>query len=289
MEHHANIVPWQLICERTGATIRVAELRPDGSLDLDALHAAMTPEVKILGLAHVSNVLGTINPVAEVARRAHAAGAKVLIDGAQAAPQLPVDVGATGADFYAFTGHKMLGPTGIGVLWGRRRLLEEMPPFLGGGSMIKAVEDDFSTWAPIPAKFEAGTPAIAEAVGLGVAVDYLTDLGMDAVRTHERELTEYALERLATVTGLTTYGPEDPAERGGLVSFTIDGIHPHDLAELCNRDAVCIRAGHHCAQPLMRHLGVPATARASFSVYNGRDDVDRLVEALENAKRVFGV
>ena len=183
----------------------------------------------------------------------------------------------------------MLGPTGIGVLWGRRRLLEEMPPFLGGGSMIKAVEDEFSTWAGIPAKFEAGTPAIAEAVGLGVAVDYLSDLGMDAVRAHERELTEYALARLGTVGGLRTYGPEDAAERGGLVSFTIDGIHPHDLAELCNRDAVCIRAGHHCAQPLMRHLGVPATARASFSVYNGRDDVDRLIEALEDAKRVFGV
>jgi cysteine desulfurase/selenocysteine lyase len=290
MEHHSNIVPWQLLCEERKASIAYVELDSEGRLDLDSLSALLDQRaVKLVAVAHVSNVLGTINPVAEVARRAHAAGAKVLIDGAQAAPQLPVDVGATGADFYAFTGHKMLGPTGIGVLWGRRRLLEEMPPFLGGGSMIKAVEDDFSTWAPIPAKFEAGTPAIAEAVGLGVAVDYLTDLGMDAVRTHERELTEYALERLATVTGLTTYGPEDPAERGGLVSFTIDGIHPHDLAELCNRDAVCIRAGHHCAQPLMRHLGVPATARASFSVYNGRDDVDRLVEALENAKRVFGV
>jgi cysteine desulfurase/selenocysteine lyase len=290
MEHHSNVVPWQLLCEERGASLAYVELDSEGRLDLDSLSALLDERtVKLVAVTHVSNVLGTINPVAEVARRAQAAGAKVLIDGAQAVPQLPVDVGATGADFYAFTGHKMLGPTGIGVLWGRRRLLEEMPPFLGGGSMIKAVEDDFSTWAPIPAKFEAGTPAIAEAVGLGVAVDYLAELGMDAVRSHEHELTEYALERLGTVAGLTTYGPEDPAERGGLVSFTIDGVHPHDLAELCNRDAVCIRAGHHCAQPLMRHLGVPATARASFSVYNGRDDVDRLVEALENAKRVFGV
>jgi cysteine desulfurase/selenocysteine lyase len=290
MEHHSNVVPWQLLCEERNARLAYVELDGEGHLDLDGLSALLRDgNVKLVALAHVSNVLGTINPVAEVSRRAHAAGAKVLIDGAQALPQLPVDVGETGADFYAFTGHKMLGPTGIGVLWGRRELLEEMPPFLGGGSMIRAVEDDHSTWAPIPAKFEAGTPAIAEAVGLGVAVDYLADLGMDAVRAHERELTEYALERLDAVGGLTLYGPEDAADRGGLVSFTIDGIHPHDLAELCNREAVCIRAGHHCAQPLMSHLGVPATARASFSVYNGRDDVDRLVEALENAKRVFAV
>jgi cysteine desulfurase/selenocysteine lyase len=290
MEHHSNVVPWQLLCEERNAKLAYVELDREGHLDLDGLSALLRDgNVKLVALTHVSNVLGTINPVAEVSRRAHAAEAKVLIDGAQALPQLPVDVGETGADFYAFTGHKMLGPTGIGVLWGRRELLEEMPPFLGGGSMIRAVEDDRSTWAPIPAKFEAGTPAIAEAVGLGVAVDYLADLGMDAVRAHERELTEYAFERLGAVGGLTLYGPEDAADRGGLVSFTIDGIHPHDLAELCNREAVCIRAGHHCAQPLMRHLGVPATARASFSVYNGRDDVDRLVEALENAKRVFAV
>jgi cysteine desulfurase / selenocysteine lyase len=290
MEHHSNIVPWQLLCEERNARLAYVELDGDGRLDLDGLSALLRDgNVKLVAFTHVSNVLGTINPVAEVSRRAHAAGAKVLVDGAQAVPQLPVNVGETGADFYAFTGHKMLGPTGIGVLWGRRELLEQMPPFLGGGSMIRAVSDDHSTWAPIPAKFEAGTPAIAEAVGLGVAVDYLTGLGMEAVRAHERELTEYALERLGGVSGLTQYGPEDAAERGSLVSFTIDGVHPHDLAELCNREAVAIRAGHHCAQPLMRHLGVPATARASFSVYNGRDDVDRLVEALESAKRVFGV
>jgi cysteine desulfurase/selenocysteine lyase len=290
MEHHSNVVPWQLLCAERKARLAYVELDGDGRLDLDGLSALLDDgNVKLVALTHVSNVLGTINPVAEVSRRAHAAGAKVLVDGAQALPQLPVDIAETGADFYGFTGHKMLGPTGIGVLWGRRELLEEMPPFLGGGSMIRAVADDHSTWAPIPAKFEAGTPAIAEAVGLGTAVDYLADLGMHAVRAHERELTEYALERLGAVSDLTLYGPEDAAERGSLVSFTIEGIHPHDLAELCNREAVCIRAGHHCAQPLMRHLGVPATARASFSVYNGRDDVDRLVDALEAAKRVFGV
>jgi cysteine desulfurase/selenocysteine lyase len=290
MEHHSNVVPWQLLCEERNARLAYVELDAEGRLDLDSLTALLRDgNVKLVAVAHVSNVLGTINPVDEISRRAHAAGAKVLVDGAQAVPQLPVDVGETGADFYAFTGHKMLGPTGIGVLWGRRELLEEMPPFLGGGSMIRAVEDEHSTWAPPPAKFEAGTPAIAEAVGLGEAVDYLAGLGMDSVRAHERELTEYALERLGSVDGLTVYGPSDPSERGGLVSFTIDGVHPHDLAELCNREAVCIRAGHHCAQPLMRHLGIPATARASFSVYNGRDDVDRLVDALEAAKRVFGV
>jgi cysteine desulfurase/selenocysteine lyase len=290
MEHHSNVVPWQLLCEERNARLAYVELDAEGRLDLDSLTALLRDgTVKLVAVTHVSNVLGTINPVAEIARRAHVAGAKVLVDGAQAVPQLPVDVGETGADFYAFTGHKMLGPTGIGVLWGRRELLEGMPPFLGGGSMIRAVADDHSTWAPIPAKFEAGTPAIAEAVGLGEAVDYLAGLGMAAVRAHERELTEYALERLGGLEGLTLYGPSDPGERGGLISFTIDGIHPHDLAELCNREAVCIRAGHHCAQPLMRHLGVPATARASFSVYNGHDDVDRLFDALEAAKRVFGV
>jgi cysteine desulfurase/selenocysteine lyase len=290
MEHHSNVVPWQLLCEEKGAHLAYVELDGDGRLDLEGLDALLgSGSVKLVAAAHVSNVLGTVNPVAEISRRAQAAGAKVLIDGAQAVPQFPVDVGDTGADFYAFTGHKMLGPTGIGVLWGRRELLEEMPPFMGGGSMIRAVSDQRSTWAPPPAKFEAGTPAIAEAAGLGAAVDYLADLGMDAVRAHEREVTAYALERLASVSELTAYGPEDAAERGSLVSFTIVGVHPHDLAELCNREAVAIRAGHHCAQPLMRHLGVPATARASFSVYNGTDDVDRLVDALERAKRVFGV
>jgi cysteine desulfurase/selenocysteine lyase len=288
MEHHSNVVPWQLLCEQRGASLEYVEIDAQGRLDLSDLDARLARGVKLVALAHVSNVLGTINPVAEVAERAHAAGAAVLVDGAQAVPQFPVDVTSTGADFYAFTGHKMYGPTGIGVLWGRRELLDEMPPFLGGGSMIKAVEDDHSTWAAVPAKFEAGTPAIAEAAGLGAAADYMTGLGMEAVRAHERELTAYALERLSGTPGVTVYGPADAADRGALVSFTVEGIHPHDLAELCNREAVAIRAGHHCAQPLMRRLGVPATARASFGVYNATGEVDRLVEALENAKRVFG-
>jgi cysteine desulfurase/selenocysteine lyase len=289
MEHHSNIVPWQLLCEEQGARLEYLHVDDQGRLDLAQLDELLAGgRVRLVAAVHVSNVLGTINPVAEIAERAHAAGALVLLDGAQAVPQLPVDIPATGADFYAFTGHKMLGPTGIGALWARRELLEEMPPFLGGGSMIKYVEDRHSTWAAVPAKFEAGTPAIAEGAGLGAAADYLSALGMDALRAHEIEVTAYALERLGALPGVTLYGPPDAAERGSLVSFTVDGIHPHDLAELCNREAVAIRAGHHCAQPLMRRLGVPATARASFSVYNTTDEVDRLIEALQNAQRVFG-
>jgi cysteine desulfurase/selenocysteine lyase len=290
MEHHSNIVPWQLLCEERGAKLDYLTVGDEGTLDLGELDAKLSPgNVKLVALAHVSNVLGTINPVAEIAARAHAAGAAILVDGAQAVPQLPVDVAELGVDFYAFTGHKMLGPTGIGVLYGRPELLEQMPPFLGGGSMIKKVEREHSTWAPLPAKFEAGTPAIAEAAGLAAAVAYLEGLGMEAVRAHERELTAYALDRLGAVAGVTIYGPTDVAGRGGLVSFTVDGVHAHDLAEICNREAVCIRAGHHCAQPLMDRLGVAATARASFSVFNTRDDVDRLAEAVESAKSVFGV
>ena len=289
MEHHSNVVPWQLLCEETGAQLAYLEVDAQGRLDLDELDQKLAAgNVKLVAVTHVSNVLGTINPVAEISERAHAAGAKVLLDGAQAVPQFPVEVAATGADFYGFTGHKMLGPTGIGVLWGRHELLDEMPPFLGGGSMIKAVEDQRSTWAAVPAKFEAGTPAIAEAAGLGAAADYLRELGMDAVRAHEMELTAYALERIGSVSGVTIFGPPDASDRGALISFAVEGIHPHDLAELCNREAVAIRAGHHCAQPLMRRLGVVATARASFAVYNTTDEVDRLIEALENAKKVFG-
>jgi cysteine desulfurase / selenocysteine lyase len=290
MEHHSNIVPWQLLCQETGATLDYLGVGDDGRLDLDELDAKLAPgDVKLVALTHVSNVLGTINPIAEVARRAHAAGAKVLVDGAQAVPQMPVDVTQTGADFYGFTGHKMLGPTGIGVLWGRRELLEEMPPFLGGGDMIKTVELDHSTWNELPWKFEAGTSSIADGVGLGAAVDYLSELGMEAVREHERSITAYALERLSAVSGLRIFGPPDADGRGGAVSFEIEGVHPHDIAQICNSEAVCIRAGHHCAQPLMRRLGVPATGRASFHVYNLREDVDQLVEALEKAKSVFGV
>jgi cysteine desulfurase/selenocysteine lyase len=287
MEHHSNVVPWQLLCGERGARLEYLEIDGQGRLDLAGLDQRLARGVKLVALTHVSNVLGTINPLAEIAALAHAAGATVLVDGAQGVPQLPVDVTATGADFYAFTGHKMYGPTGIGVLWGRRELLDEMPPFLGGGSMIKAVEDDHSTWAPAPAKFEAGTPAIAEAAGLGAAVDFMTALGMDAVRAHERDLTAYALERLSGMPGVTVHGPTEAAERGALVSFSVEGIHPHDLAELCNREGVAIRAGHHCAQPLMRRLGVSATARASFGVYNTTGEVDRLVDALEGAQSIF--
>jgi cysteine desulfurase/selenocysteine lyase len=289
MEHHSNLVPWQLACEESGARLDYLEVDDEGKLDLSELDAKLaTGDVRLVAVTHMSNVLGTINPLAEITRRAHRAGAAVLGDGAQAVPQMPVDVGELGVDFYAFTGHKMLAPTGIGVLWARSDLLEEMPPFMGGGSMISKVEDHHSTWAPLPAKFEAGTPAIAEAAGLGAAVDYLNGLGMDAVRAHERDLTAYALERLAAVPGLTVYGPSDAADRGALASFSMEGIHPHDIAEMCNRDAVCIRAGHHCAQPLMRSLGVHATARASFAVYNTRDEVDRLIGALEAARALFG-
>jgi cysteine desulfurase/selenocysteine lyase len=290
MEHHSNIVPWQLLCEEQGAKLDYLTVGDDGRLDLDEFDGKLAAgHVKLVGVTHVSNVLGTINPVAEIARRVHAAGAKLLIDGAQAVPQLPVDVKETGADFYGFTGHKMLGPNGIGVLWARRELLEEMPPFLGGGDMIRTVEDDHSTWNELPWKFEAGTSSIADGVGLGAAVDYLSGLGMNAIRAHEQDLTVYALDRLAEIPGVQVHGPSQAGERGGIVSFEMEGLHPHDIAEICNREAVCIRAGHHCAQPLMRVLGVAATARASFQVYNTHADVDRLVEALQKAKSVFEV
>jgi cysteine desulfurase/selenocysteine lyase len=290
MEHHSNIVPWQLLCEEQGAKLDYLTVDADGRLDLDELDRKLAESrVKLVAATHISNVLGTINPVTEIARRAHAGGAKLLLDAAQAVPQLPVEVRETGADFYGFTGHKMLGPTGIGVLWARRELLEEMPPFLGGGDMIRTVELERSTWNDLPWKFEAGTSSIADGVGLGAAVDYLSELGMEAIRAHEQDLTSYALDRISEIPGVRIHGPGQASERGGLVSFTIDGIHPHDIAEICNREAVCIRAGHHCAQPLMRALGVPATARASFQVYNLRADVDRLVAALEKARSVFGL
>ena len=288
LEHHSNIVPWQVLAQEVGAEIRYLHVDDDGMLSLDELDAELASgTVKLAAFAHVSNVLGTINPVADIAARAHAAGALVLVDGSQAVPQLPVDIAAIGCDFYAWTGHKALGPTGIGVLHARRELLEEMPPFLGGGSMIATVSEQESTWAMVPQKFEAGTPPIAEAAGLDAAMQYLAEIGMDAVRAHEAELTAYALERLPEVVGITIFGTPDIDKRGGAVSFAIDGIHPHDVAELCGRENVCIRAGHHCAQPLMRHLGVAATARASFHVYNNREDVDRLVEALQTARKVF--
>jgi cysteine desulfurase / selenocysteine lyase len=289
-EHHANIVPWQLLCRERGATLRYLEVDAQGQLSLDALDAELARgDVRLLAFTHVSNVLGTINPVAEMTARARAAGAVSLIDGAQAVPHMAVDVEAIGADFYAWTGHKALGPTGIGVLHGRREILEAMEPFLTGGDMIASVDFQSATWNELPAKFEAGTPMVAEAVGLGVAVDYLEALGMERVRAHERALSEYMLERLAEVPGLRVVGPPQAGARGGLASFTIEGMHPHDIAELADRGGVCIRAGHHCAQPLMRCLGVNATARASVGVYNEPGDIDALVDALVEGREVFGL
>jgi cysteine desulfurase / selenocysteine lyase len=290
LEHHANIVPWQVLCRERGAELRYLEVDERGELSLEQLDAELQRgDVKLVAVSHVSNVLGTITPVAEIAARARAAGALSLVDGAQAVPHMPVDVGAIGADFYAWTGHKALGPTGIGVLHGRAEIMEAMQPFMTGGDMIASVDFQSATWNELPYKFEAGTPPIAEAVGLGAAVGYLDRLGMERVRGHERELTAYMLERLAEVPGLRVVGPPEAERRGGIASFTIEGIHPHDVAELADRGGVCIRAGHHCAQPLMRCLGVGATARASVGVYNDPSDIDALVAALLAGRKVFGL
>jgi cysteine desulfurase/selenocysteine lyase len=290
MEHHANLVPWQQICRERGAELRYLEVDEHGELSPTQLDAELARgDVRIVAFAHVSNVLGTINPVAEIVARARAAGAVTLVDGAQAVPQMPVDVQELGADFYAWTGHKAVGPTGIGVLHGRRELLEAMDPFLTGGDMIASVSQQDTTWNELPFKFEAGTPPIAEAVGLAAAVDYLGALGMERVREHERGLTELMLARLAEVPGTRAVGPPAGRERGALVSFTVEGMHPHDIAELLGREGVCVRAGHHCAQPLMRCLGVAATARASLGVYNEESDVEALVAALRKGREVFGL
>jgi len=287
MEHHSNIVPWQQLAESTGAEIDWAPVTDEGLLDLDALEALLELGPRIVAVAHVSNVLGTENPVAEIARLAHDAGALVLVDGAQAAPKLPLDMGALGADFYALTGHKLYGPTGIGALWGRLDLLDQMPPFLGGGSMIRKVTKTGTTFADPPARFEAGTPAIAQAIGMAAAMRWLDALGMEAVLAHEREITDYALQRVAEVPGLRVFGPPRSAERVGPVSFEVEGIHPHDVSEILDRHGIAVRAGHHCAQPLMERLGVPATTRASFAVHTAPDEIDRLVEGLDEARRVF--
>jgi cysteine desulfurase / selenocysteine lyase len=288
MEHHSNLVPWQLLCERTGATLDWVPVDDDGRLRLDVLDALLgRGDVKLLAVAHVSNVVGTINPVADIVRRAHAAGAVVVVDGAQAVPQMPVDLRAIDADFYGWTGHKAYGPTGIGVLHGRRELLDAMPPFLTGGHMIASVTLERSRWGQTPAKFEAGTSNIAEAIGRGAAVDFLSGVGMEAVRAHERDLAAHTLERLASVPGIRIQGPLDAADRGALVSFTLDGVHPHDVAEILGAQGVCVRAGHHCAQPLMKRFGVGATSRASFAVHNAREDVDRLVAGLDRVREVF--
>ena len=287
MEHHSNIVPWQLAAARVGATVAYVPVTDDGELDMAAYERLLEQrKPRLVAVTQMSNVLGTLPPVAEIVAKAHAAGALALVDGAQSVPHLQVDVRALDCDFLAFSGHKMLGPSGIGVLWARAEMLEAMPPFLGGGDMIREVTLEGSTWNDLPWKFEAGTPAIIEAIGLGAAVDYLTALGMERVHAHERALTTYAMERLAAIPGLTIYGP--PAERrGGVVSFTLGDIHAHDLATLLDGEGVAIRAGHHCAQPLMERYHIPATARASFYVYTTSAEINALAEALERASAVF--
>jgi cysteine desulfurase / selenocysteine lyase len=289
MEHHSNVVPWQQLAERAGAEIDWVPVTEEGLLDMAALEALLEREPKLVAVTHVSNVLGTENPLAEIARLAHAAGALVLADGAQAAPKLPLDMAALGVDFYAITGHKLYAPTGIGALWTRMELLREMPPFLGGGSMIRKVTKDGTTYADPPARFEAGTPAIAQAIGMASALRWLGGIGMDAVLAHEREIAGHALERLAEVPGLRIFGPPAGDSRIGPVSFELDGVHAHDVSEILDRHAVAVRAGHHCAQPLMERLGVPATARASFAVHTVPEEIDRLVEGLHDARKIFGL
>jgi cysteine desulfurase/selenocysteine lyase len=287
MEHHSNIVPWQILCQDREAELAYVPVLDNGHLDPDGLEALLARGPRLLALAHVSNVLGTINPLTSIVRRAHEAGAVVVVDGAQAVPQLPVDLKEIDADFYAWTGHKTYGPTGIGVLHGRRELLEEMPPFIGGGHMIRAVGDKMSTWADLPWKYEAGTSQIAEAIGLGAAVDWIRALGMERVRAHEEALVAEALERLAEIPGLTIHGPLAASERGALISFALEGVHPHDMGEILGREGVCVRAGHHCAQPLMRRLGIGASTRASFAVHNSPADIDRLIEGLAVVRQVM--
>jgi cysteine desulfurase/selenocysteine lyase len=286
MEHHSNIVPWQLVAEQAGAIIRAAPVTDSGELDLEAFARLITDRTRIVAVAHVSNALGTINPVRHLADLAHAAGAILVVDGAQAAPHLPLDVQALGADFYACSSHKMLGPTGVGALYGRESLLDAMPPWQGGGDMINTVSFSGSTWAPLPAKFEAGTPNIAGAVGFGAAVAYIEQIGRDRIAEHEHELLVYATGRVAEVRGLRVIGTAPL--KASVLSFVMDGIHPHDIGTVLDSEGVCIRAGHHCAQPLMKRMGVPATARASFALYNTEADADVLVASIEKARELFG-
>jgi cysteine desulfurase/selenocysteine lyase len=287
MEHHANIVPWQILAAEKEFTIRYVPVLPDGTLDLDTLYRWLQTEpVKLVTVAHVSNVLGTINPIEEITRHAHNVGAKVLIDGAQSVPHLPVDVQAIDADFFAFSGHKMVGPTGAGVLYGKRNVLEVMPPWMGGGDMIARVTLEGSTWNDLPYKFEAGTPAIAPVVGLGCAVDYLMNIGLDKIHAYEQIITQYALDRLAEVPGLTVYGPK-ASQKGAVTAFTFQDVHPHDLAQVLDTYGIAIRAGHHCAMPLHTHFGLNATARASFYLYNTFAEVDALIDALYESRRTL--
>ncbi|WP_031172980.1 cysteine desulfurase [Streptosporangium roseum] len=288
MEHHSNIVPWQLLAQRTGATLKWFSVTDEGRLDLSNLEELVAERTKIVSIVHQSNVLGTVNPVAEVLARVRQVGALMMLDASQSVPHQQVDVAALGVDFLAFTGHKVVGPSGIGVLWGRGELLEAMPPFMGGGEMIEAVWMDHSTYAPAPHKFEAGTPPIVEAIGLGAAVDYLSAIGMDAIVQHERELTGYALGALREVPGLRVIGPESLDRRGGTVSFTLEGIHPHDVGQILDDNfGVAVRVGHHCARPLHLRFGIPATTRASFYLYNTPAEIDALVRGLHHVQKVF--
>ena len=285
LEHHSNIVPWQLLRDRTGIEIDVAPLTADHRIDEDALEAMLTPAHKLVAVAHVSNVLGSVADIARIARAAHAVGAKLLVDGCQAVPRMGVDVQALGADFYAFSGHKLYGPTGIGVLWARGDILSAMPPWQGGGSMIETVTFEKTTYAPAPTRFEAGTPHIVGAVGLAAAMDYVSAIGLDAIDVHERHLAGLARAELRKVNSLRLFGPEDSS---GIVSFAMEGVHPHDIGTILDEEGVAIRAGHHCAQPLMEALGVPATARASFGIYSDESDVERLLRGIARVKRIFG-
>ncbi|MGG2988605.1 cysteine desulfurase [Geobacillus stearothermophilus] len=284
MEHHSNLIPWQQLAKQTGATLKYIPMQEDGTIDLRDVEATVTEVAKIVAIAHVSNVLGTINPVREIARIAHKRGAVVVVDAAQSAPHMKVDVQELDCDFLALSGHKMCGPTGIGVLYGKKKWLEQMEPVEFGGEMIDFVELYDSTWKELPWKFEGGTPIIAGAIGLGAAIDFLEQVGLDAIAAHEHELAQYALERLAGIDGVTVYGPK---ERAGLVTFNIDGVHPHDVATVLDAEGIAIRAGHHCAQPLMKWLGVTATARASFYLYNTKEEIDRFIAALQKAKEYF--
>jgi cysteine desulfurase/selenocysteine lyase len=286
MEHHSNIVPWQLVCEATGARLRVVPITDAGEVDLDAYEAALTDRTRLVTIIHVSNALGTVNPVREMTAAARARGVPVLIDGAQAVAHLPVDVQAIGCDFYAFSAHKMYGPTGVGALYGRAALMERMPPYQGGGDMIASVTFEKTTYNQLPYKFEAGTPNIAGVVGFGAAVDYLRGLGPATIARHEEDVTRYAIERLSAVPGVTLVGRA--RHRAGVVSFVLDGVHPHDVGTVLDREGVAIRTGQHCAQPVMDRFGIPATARASFAIYNRREDVDTLVAALGTVRELFG-
>ncbi len=287
MEHHSNLIPWQRVAQDTGARIRLIQLSADGTLDMEDFESLLGPRTRLVAIAHASNVLGTISDLSTISAMAHRVGAIVVGDGAQSVPHLPTDVRSLGPDFLAFSAHKMLGPTGIGALWGRRELLEDMPPFLGGGGMIREVYEDRATWAPLPEKFEAGTPNVADSIAFGVALDYLDEVGMQNVRDHEIEVTAYALDRLASAPDVAVYGPMDARLRTGVVSFNLEGVHPHDAGTILDEAGIAVRAGHHCCQPLHRWLDIAASLRASFYIYNSTDEVDALVDALGTARRIY--